>query len=177
AIAPRAAARLLFATLPGIPLGIVLIVYAPAAWLRGGLGVLLIAYGAWSLTRPRLQQLPRRAARRALYACGFLAGVLGGAYNTNAPPLVLYGALAGWPPARFRATLSGYFLFAACAICIGHALSGLWTRHVFGLLAYALPVLAAGNLLGGWLARRIPHARFAALLHLLLIVLGALMLL
>ncbi|MEQ8496227.1 MAG: sulfite exporter TauE/SafE family protein [Gammaproteobacteria bacterium] len=173
ALAPRAAARLLVATLPGIPLGAALVMLAPSSWLRAGLGVLLVAYGGWSLARPRL---PRLAEGRSVYVFGFLAGLLGGAYNTNAPPLVLYGALVRWPPARFRATLSGYFLFAAAAICLGHALSGLWTARVLTLLAYAAPVIVAGNLSGAWLARRIPQARFTVVLYALLVLLGALML-
>jgi len=174
AIDARAASRLLLATLPGIPLGVALIRLAPADWLRGGLGVLLLLYASWSLARPRL---PRLGDGPAVYGFGLVAGVLGGAYNTNAPPLVLYGALVQWSPARFRASLSGYFLFAAAAICAVHAASGLWTQRVFVLLGYAMPVLVAGNLLGAWLSRRIPQARFARVLYGLLALLGVVMLL
>ena len=48
---------------------------------------------------------------------GFFAGILGGAYNTNGPPVVIYGSLRKWSPATFRATLQGYFFMAAFFCC------------------------------------------------------------
>ena len=49
---------------------------------------------------------------------GFAAGILGGAYGMNGPPLVVYGGLRRWQPTQFRAMLQGYFLIA---ILPGHA--------------------------------------------------------
>ena len=52
---------------------------------------------------------------------GFLAGVLGGAYGMNGPPLVVYGAMRRWSPQHIRATLQGYFLPASIV-----AMAGYW---------------------------------------------------
>jgi uncharacterized membrane protein YfcA len=108
---------------------------------------------------------------------GLLAGILGGAYNTNGPPVVLYGALRRWPPERFRATLLGYFLPAAVMICAGHALGGLWSVRVFQLYALSLPAVALALLVGVRLGRRIPERLFGRVLNAALVGLGLLLLL
>ena len=165
----RAAWQLLLASAFGIPVGLLLVRSAPDVALKGILGVVLIGFGSYNLTRPRLPTL-RRNAWAAPF--GLAAGILGGAYNTNGPPVVLYGALRHWPPDRLRATLQGYFLPSAVLICAGHAASGLWTWRVFRLYALALPVVLLAIPLGLRLGRRIPADRFGRLLYAALIVLG-----
>lgn len=167
------AARLLVASLPGIPCGVLLLHWLPGALLQDALGILLCTYGLLQVWRVRL---PRTLPRGADWWFGFVAGVLGGAYNTNGPPVVVYGLMAGWSPARFRATLSGYFLPAAVLICASHALGGLWTPAVFAASTSALPALVAGNLCGAWLARHVDGARFSRLLHGLIAMAGLLLL-
>lgn len=168
----RATAQLLIGSACGIPVGVLVLRQVPASIILAVLGCVLIAYGMWGLVRPRL---PRLNWTPAGYLFGVCAGLLGGACNINGPPVVLYGALSGWEPARFRATLSGYFLPTAVLICAAHAATGLWSMRVFELFLMALPVLLVGNWCGLRLARRIPAARFAYLLHWLLVMLGALL--
>jgi len=168
----RATARLLIGSVCGIPLGVIVLRQVSAGAILTVLGCVLIAYGLWGLVRPTL---PRLRWSGAGYLFGFCAGVLGGACNINGPPVVLYGAWSGWDPARFRATLSGYFLPTALLICVAHAANGLWSARVFELFFVALPVILAGNWCGLRLARHVPAARFTYLLHGLLVVLGALM--
>lgn len=105
-----------------------------------------------------------------------MAGLLGGAYNANGPPVVVYATLNRWPPQTFRATLQGYFLPTGTLIMLGHGLSGLWSRQVFVLFALALPCVLLGISLGAALHRRVDPARFERLLYSLLIALGLLML-
>jgi len=167
-----AAWRLLLASVLGIPCGLWLLKFAPSDTLKACLGAVLLSYSVFNLARP---VLPRLRSPLVVYVCGFVAGVLGGAYNTNGPPVVLYGALAQWPPAQFRATLQGYFFPAAILICVAHAVSGLWSAKVFVMYGYALPVLLLGNFCGAQLAKRIDAARFTRILYGLLAALGALM--
>ncbi len=165
----RAARQLLLASALGIPIGLLLVRSAPEVALKGILGVVLIGFGSYNLARPRL---PRLRGNAWVAAFGLAAGILGGAYNTNGPPVVLYGALRHWPPDRLRATLQGYFLPTAVLICAGHAASGLWTWQVLQLYGLALPVLLLAIPLGIRLGRRIPADRFGGLLYAALIVLG-----
>ncbi len=168
----KAVWRLIVSTLAGIPFGLLLLENAPEATVKAGLGILLILFGLYNLTQPRLPKLERNGFE---YGVGFVAGVLGGAYNTNGPPIVIYGALRRWPPERFRATLQGYFL-TNVLIVAGHGAAGLWTRTVWSLYLYALPLVVAAIVWGGELNRRIPPGSFDRAVYAALIGMGALLL-
>jgi uncharacterized protein len=165
--------RLLLASAAGIPVGVLTVRFASEHAVKVILGVLLSAFGLYSLTGLGLPVITRQVW---LYVFGFISGVLGGAYNINAPPVVMYGAMQQWPVERFQATLQGYFLPAAVLICIGHGVGGLWTRAVLGLYLIALPLVLLALFLGRRLSRRIPAAMFQPLLYGALIVLGLLLL-
>lgn len=168
----RAAWRLIVASALGIPLGLLLLTRAPESLVKGILGAGLIAFGAYNLIAPRLPQLARE---RWAYGFGFAAGVLGGAYNTNGPPVVIYAALRRWPPDRFRATMQAYFLPSSLLIAAGHGAAGLWTRDVLMLAALAAPAALLGVAVGAAAYRHIPVALFRRLIYGLLIAAGALM--
>lgn len=169
----RDAWRLVLSSFVGIPLGLVLLKFAPEDLIVGFLGLVLILFGLYRLLRPGL---PWIISRGWAYPLGFLAGMLGGAYNTNGPPIVLYGSLRGWTPERFRATLQGYFLMTSVLIVLSHGIAGLWTARVLRLYLLALPVILLAILLGSWLNARIPAKRFEYLLFVALILLGVLLL-
>lgn len=165
--------RLVLASFVGMPAGIWLIRVAPEEWVSGGLGLLLIAFGLYALVRPVLPPLPNA---RWVYLFGGLAGALGAAYNTNGPPVVVYGALRRWSPVRFRATLQGFFLPSGFAISLSHAMGGLWNPQVFALFAFCLLPMIAAVAAGHWLNRRIPGERFSRLLYVIVSGLGLLLL-
>lgn len=169
----KAAWRLVVASIIGIPVGVFLLKTAPEAWVKGFLGVLLISFSLYSLMQP---SLPLLQQQNWAYGFGFIAGILGAAYNTNGPPVVIYGTLRRWPPVRFRATLQGYFLPSFIFIAISHGLGGLWTFEVARLYALALPAILAATFLGGKLNKHIPADRFARFLYIALIGLGVLLL-
>lgn len=168
-----AAWRLSLTSLLGVPFGLLLLRGVPEALVRGLLGLLLIGFGFYNLLR---LQLPRLQDNRAAYVAGFLAGILGGAYNTNGPPIIIYGVLARWPPERLRATLQGYFTVTAVAILTGHALAGLWTPDVLWLFAWSLPLIGLAFVLGTRISRALTPGRFEPLLYGFLVVVGALLL-
>ena len=78
---------------------------------------------------------------RLAWFFGVSAGVLGGAYGMNGPPLVVYGTLRRWSPERFRATLQGYFLPASLIGMIGYWTAGLWTPSVSRYYLLSLPAV------------------------------------
>jgi uncharacterized protein len=165
--------RLLGAASLGVPIGALLVRYAPAALVTRGLGIVLIGFGLFSLFRPALFALVHPAWG---YLFGFLAGVLGSAYNTSGPPMVLYSAARGWPPDRFRATMQGIFLPISVLVLIGHAAAGLWSARVLQLYALSLPLQLLAIWLGNRISRRIPHEGFARLVYAMLVLLGLLLL-
>ncbi len=157
----------------GIPIGALLLENAPERLLTGVLGVVLIVFGLYRLTSPRLPEL---AERRWAVPFGFVSGCLGGAYNTGGPPVVVYGALRRWSPARFRATLQGYFLFTTVLIVVSHGAAGLWNDRVLQHAAYSTPVALVATWVGGVVNRRFDPSAFERYLSLLLIALGVLLL-
>jgi uncharacterized membrane protein YfcA len=161
--------RLIVSSVAGIPAGLLILRFAPEGLIVGLLAALLISYGLFNLTRP---QLPQLANRNWAYGFGFIAGLLGGAYNTNGPPVIIYGTLRQWSPERFRATLQGYFLPTGMFILLGHALAGLWTRQVWQLFGLSLPLVLVAIYGGGRLNRRIPPHRFDRLIYAILVGLG-----
>jgi uncharacterized membrane protein YfcA len=103
---------------------------------------------------------------------GFGAGVLGGAYGMNGPPLVIYGTLRRWSAAQFRATLQGYFLPASLVGLAGYWLAGLWVPPVTRYYLLSLPIALASILLGRLVNRRLAGPSFLRYVHLALIVIG-----
>ncbi len=167
------AGRLVLWTLPGIPLGLLLLVRTPAPVVKAVLAVVIVTFSTYCLVSRR--ELVLKSDRLAWLA-GFVAGVLGGAYGMNGPPLVIYGALRRWSPEHFRATLQGYFLPASLIGLVGYWLTGVWVSDVtrYYLLSL-LPALAA-VLLGRALNRRMKGAAFVRYVHVGLIVVGAVLL-
>jgi uncharacterized membrane protein YfcA len=169
----RATWRLLGAAALGVPIGVLLVRLAPAALVTRVLGAMLIGFGLFSLFRPALITLGHPAWS---YLFGFLAGVLGSAYNTSGPPMVLYSAAQRWSPERFRATMQSVFLPISLLVLLSHALAGLWSPWVFELYALSLPLLLLAIWLGEQLSRRISGRRFDRLVYGALLVLGLLLL-
>ena len=167
-----AAWRLILSTLVGVPIGVLLLTSVPEAVIKAILGALLAGFGMYRL---RATPAPRLRSDRLSYGFGLFAGMLGGAYNTNGPPIVIYGTLRGWSPDRFRATLQGYFFPTGLMVLGAHAAGGLWTPAVLVGYLHALPVLALALLLGEVLNRRVEPERFSRLLHASLVVMGALL--
>ncbi len=168
----KAAWRLILSSLIGIPFGLLLLKTAPESIAKAILGVVLIGFGLYNLVKPNL---PPLRSEKLAYVFGWVAGVLGGAYNTNGPPVVIYGTLQKWDPENFRATLQCYFLPTGLMILIGHGMAGLWTPTVLHLYAYALPVILAAIFAGGKLNKVMSGGQFNRVIYALLVVMGALM--
>jgi len=169
----RSAAWLLLPTLLGIPLGLIALRTVPEAVVKGALAAVIIAFSTHSLLSK-----PRRELKNDNFAWlfGFGAGVLGGAYGMNGPPLVIYGSLRRWSPQHFRATLQGYFLPASVAGLWGYWLAGLWTPTVNRFYLLSLPLVVVATFLGRAINRRIGVQRFPLYVHGGLIVVGTVLL-
>lgn len=169
----RSAVWLVLPTFLGIPLGLLALKKLPEPAVKGFLALTIISFSAWSLTpRSRFELKNERLA--GLF--GFAAGILGGAYGMNGPPLAMYGSLRRWPPANFRATLQGYFLPASLAGMTGYWAAGLWTPVVSRFYLLSLPGVLAGIFLGRWINRRLNARHFLLYVHAGLIAIGVILL-
>jgi len=168
----RSAGSLVIATLFGIPLGLLLLKTVPESIVKAILGALIVAFAVYSLTGRNGHELKND---RLAPLFGFSAGVLGGAYGMNGPPLVVYGVLRRWTPTQFRATLQGYFLIASIAGMLGYAIAGFWTRTVSRYYLLSLPLALVAIFIGNLAHRRMSSLRFLMVVHIGLGCIGALL--
>jgi uncharacterized protein len=168
----RSARGLILAALPGIPLGVLLLARANDHLVRLVLGLVIIAFSLHALTMGVRRHLERDHAGW-LAACGFVSGILGGAYGMNGPPLVVYGALRRWSPQQFRATLQGYFLPVSLVGLAGYLYTGLWDAAVTRYFLWSLPGVALAIVLGRIVNRRMRSDRFVRFLYAGLALIGA----
>ena len=79
----------------GIPFGLLLLTTVAEPVVKAVLAAVIIAFSAYCLAgRSRFELRDDRLA----WVFGFGAGVLGGAYGMNGPPLVAYGRCGAGPP-------------------------------------------------------------------------------
>lgn len=166
--------RLVLASLLGVPIGLLFLKGAYEGTVRMVLALVVMSFSLYSLIKPRLCTL---VSERPAFLFGLVAGILGGAYNTNGPPIVLYGTLRKWPSETFRATLQGYFLPTSLFILLGHGLGGLWTPDVLWLYLLSLPLTLLAFVLGAKLNQSIPAGKFDRIVHVFLIAIGVMLLL
>jgi len=171
----RSTRGLILYSLLGIPLGVLLLAKTNDHVVRLILGIVIVAFSVHALTFGGGRRLEHDHPGW-LAACGFLSGVLGGAYGMNGPPLAIYGALRRWSPQQFRATLQGYFLPVSLAGLAGYLYVGLWDAAVTRYLLWSLPGVAVAIVLGRTLNRRIRSDRFVRLLYVGLMLIGAVLL-
>lgn len=165
----RAIRRLVLGAFIGIPIGVWGLKGFEEDVILAVLGFVIAAYALYSLFQ---FQLPGLRHPAWAYGAGFLAGILGGAYNTSGPPVVVYGDCRRWEPAAFKANLQGFFLVSDLLVVINHAFSRNLALDVWYHYLWCLPAIAAGVLLGINLERRFNPSVFRKLVLVMLLVMG-----
>jgi len=160
---------LIIFTLIGIPIGILLLKRANENIMKSLLAFVIVTFSLYKILKPRLFAL---SDDKLAWFFGLVSGMLGAAYNTNGPPVVIYGTLRGWDPEKFRATLQGYFFPTGSMIALGHCIGGLWTRTVLLTYAMSLPVILVAIFLGARVNRMIPKEKFDNYIYVFLVILG-----
>lgn len=169
----RSAGWLILATVFGIPLGLRILTAVAEAAVKAILGLVIIAFSFCCLVSQTQRHLKND---RLAWIFGLAAGVLGGAYGMNGPPLVVYGSLRQWTPEQFRATLQGYFLPASLLGMCGYWLAGLWVPTVTYYYLCSLPVALAAIFLGRIINQRFRGPWFLRCIHIGLLLVGTVLL-
>lgn len=105
---------------------------------------------------------------------GFIGGILGGMFDTNGPPLIIYFSQK-LNKQQFRATLVAIFFIDAIwrnGLYIANGITN-WETLKFGLLM--LPPLILGVLLGMKLHIRVNEAAFKKVVGIILLITGGLL--
>lgn len=162
---------LIIFAIPGIPLGIAILIYGNVDLIKVGLGTLVILYSLYSLFIKNSNVL-KEDNNLWLFVCGFLSGVFGGAYGLNGPPLVVYGNLRQWNPKYFRATLQAYFLPISFISIIGYYTKGLITAEVNTYFLISLTTTIPAVFLGRYLNHRLGKSSFFKYVYMGLVIIG-----
>jgi uncharacterized membrane protein YfcA len=149
---------ILFA-IPGIPIGLLILIYGNDFWVKISLGILIVLYSLYAMFGKNTFN-HEKDSKLWLFICGFFSGVLGGAYGINGPPLVVYGNMRKWTAKEFRATLQGYFLPASFIGILGYIFKGLVTWEVFKYFMASLPAIFPAIFLGRYLNHRLKNESF-----------------
>jgi uncharacterized membrane protein YfcA len=166
--------RPVFPLIIGVVLGVAPGVYILAEWDEGVLmrilGVILVATAIFRLLEdrangslakdkePELQEIPMAPKNRRCLGpvCGFVSGILGGAFNTGGPPVIYYLYARPWPPQTIIATLQGLFLITAVLKVVLGAGSEILDREATGIAVTGAVPMIAGLYLGIRLSSRLP---------------------
>lgn len=167
----RSATWLIGASVLGIPLGLLLLKSNYPRAVKAVLALTIIGFSFYSLLGSKRRVL-ERDDKRLLLLFGFAAGILGGAYGMNGPPLAIYGTMRRWSAMQFRATLQAYFLPASLIGLIGYYLAGLWVPAVTQYYLLSLPIALPAIFLGRFMNRCLGDSVFVKYVYIGLIATG-----
>lgn len=171
----QSAKWLIIYTLPGIPIGLYLMLQLKENVTKAALGILICLFALYCL----LKKAGSASGKRPhlwLVICGFLSGILGGAFGLNGPPLVYYGDRQGWSAQHFRATLQAYFLPASSLALLGYIIKGMVSETVLYYFLIALPSTIVAIYIGRWLNKQFTTTSFFKIVYTFLLLLGTILL-
>jgi uncharacterized membrane protein YfcA len=156
----------------GIPAGLAILEWMPAAYLRASVGVLLVLFAIYNLARPKMPDM-KQLGRAGDAAAGVLNGLLGGATGLGGILPTMWCVLRGWPRDEHRAvtqpTAAATFLMSILAFGGARVV----TTETVRLFLIGLPVLILGELLGWATYGKLNEASFRKVVLALLLISGS----
>jgi uncharacterized membrane protein YfcA len=154
----------------GVPLGTLLLNYINPNYMRCGVGVLLVVYGIYGLTQPRLKQV--EAGTAAEGGIGFLNGLLCGMTGLPGFVITVWCQFRGWAKDAQRAVFQPVMLAATTMTALSLGFAGALTLEIGKLYLLGLPALLGGLWIGFKLYGKLDDAGFRRLLLILLLLSG-----
>jgi uncharacterized protein len=152
-VAAVALLRTLPAGLIGIAIGLYVFTVLDARTLAQGLGVMVVAYGAyslWATTRPPPAAAQRQPSPRLLApVAGLFGGAVGTTFGTMASLFyAVYFDAISLPKQSFRATMSTMILTLSVVRGLGYLAVGEFGREEVITFALAFPMMLIGIYIG-----------------------------
>jgi len=164
--------NLLIGSVAGIPIGAYFLTAADPKLINILLGIIILLFVFLSSTKIIKQ---RGMKLNWGYLYGLLSGLLGGAFNTNGPPILIYFYQQGWDKFKQKASITGFFIVSSVIIVSVHALSGITTGAVMNKFFYSLPAVIIGLLTGTKIFSKISTEIFNRIILYGLIIIGIFM--
>jgi len=166
----RSAAPFIIGGLMGVPAGTMLLTYIHPAYMRIGVGILLVVYSIYSLARPAIKLAHEGVA--AEVGVGFLNGLLAGLTGLVGIVVVIWCQLRNWPKDVQRAIFQPVLLATILTSTVSLSVAGAVTAETMKFYLLGLPCMLAGTWVGLKLYGRLNDAAFRTIILLLLLVSG-----
>lgn len=156
----------LAAGLVGTPLGVAVLGVADGDAIKLGVGLLLVGYSAYMLSRLALRLAPPQleAGRAADAAIGFAGGVLAGIGGFSGALPTMWTDLKGLRKDEARAIYQPFIVATHVVAVASLVAGGFFDARAAWSLAAALPALALGTYVGVKAYKRLPAETFRLVL-------------
>jgi uncharacterized membrane protein YfcA len=155
----------------GVPLGAYLVTYLNPAYVRTGVGALLILYSAYNLVRPAIAPIKSNATVDT--GIGVLNGLLGGLTGLGGVISTIWVQLGGGPKDAQRAIFQPVLFLTMTMATLTFASAGhLFNADILKLFFMGLPALLLGLWVGVRLYGKLDDAAFRKAILVLLLISG-----
>jgi uncharacterized protein len=137
--------NLIIGAIIGIPIGAFFLSRANPEILKSVLGIIIILFVLFSFFGIIRQ---KGLHKNYGYFFGLLSGLLGGAFNTNGPPVLIYFFLQGWHKTKQKASITGFFIITSIVVVSSHTVAGLINEQVLVYYLYSFTGVLTGSYLG-----------------------------
>lgn len=155
----------------GIPFGIFILQWAAPSSLRITVGLLLVSFSLYNLTRPKMPEF-RQAGAVPDTIVGVLNGVLGGSTGLGGILPTIWCGMRGWSKDEQRAVFQPTAVATFLMIILWLGGAGTLTTDIGQFFIVGLPALFIGTWLGWKLYGRLDEAKFRKVVLGLLLVSG-----
>jgi len=154
----------------GIPLGALLLRTVSADHLRASIGLLLVLFSVYSLTRPKVQV--RGGGRIGDGLVGVASGIVGASTGLAGLPIIIWSTSRGWSKDEQRAVFQPVVMAIFAMTLLWFGGRGMIKSDVLQLFLIGLPAALLGTWLGLKLYGILDEARFRRIVLLLLLLSG-----
>jgi uncharacterized membrane protein YfcA len=162
------------AMIPGIAIGICLLLWISQSIAVKMLGAIMIGYVALTLLRPRYS-LPANLERLLQFPTGLLNGVVTGLTGSQVMPLFPYMMALDLDPNRMVQAINLAVMIASTVLAFGLIATGIMTVQLLGVSVIAVVPALLGVEIGARARKRIPVSQFRRAVLLILLMMGILM--
>lgn len=154
----------------GVPIGALLLTRIDPAYMRNGIGALLIVYSIYGLTRHHVH--PRHVGTPADVTVGVFNGLISGLTGLPGVILTIWCQWRGWPKDTQRAVFQPVILITLLMSLVSFSLVGAVTWPTIRTFSLGLPLLLLGAWSGMKLYGKVDEAAFRKAILVLLLVSG-----
>ena len=147
-----------------------LLTYINSAYLRLGVGVLLVLYAIYSLARPAFK--PMKIGAATDIGIGFVNGLVGGVTGLGGGVSTISCQWGGWTRDAQRAVFQPVLFAAFVVISISLTVTGAFTAETIKLYGLGLPLMLVGIWSGFKLYGKIDDEMFRKVVLILILLAG-----